>query len=162
MNDTTKRVLFDICKNKQDLLLVDVMNHIHRFLWVNQDLSITLPNGDIQQTGHIYGFTNYLLLLKDRFPNCAIVLCLDGHDEERKRVNPEYKAGRTHHESLYQIIPDILDICSLVEGVYTCYDALHEADDAIGVVCNTVKKLCANNGIKKNIYTFKISLVAKL
>lgn len=151
MNDTTKKALYDICVNHKDVLVVDVMNYLHRYMWVYRDLSVTLGDETIC-TGHIYGFTNLMVYLKEKFPNCAIILALDGIDKERRATNSEYKAQREHSYDVAGGIDEIVKMCSLVEGVYTCYDRDYEADDVIGVVSKTVSKMCIKNGIEKKVY----------
>lgn len=153
MNVVTKKCLYDICVNHKDFLLVDVMNHVFRFAWANHDLSVNI-NGEDIPTGHIYGFTRFILSLKDNFPNCAILLAFDGYDEDRRKVNSKYKEGRGDHTNFYKDTVVIKDLCSLIEGVYSCYDSSHEADDVINVVSKQVKKLCEKQGcyVNKNIY----------
>lgn len=151
MNNVTKQCLYDICVKQNDLLIVDVMNHLFRFLWANRELS-TVIDGEERATGHIYGFLRFVLLLKDRFPDCSIVLAFDGYDEERRTVSSEYKGGRANHDNIYRDIDDLRDMCSLIDGVYSCYDPKYEADDMINVVSHMVKRLCNSKSIKKNIY----------
>ena len=153
MDVITKRVLYDICVNHGDVMVVDTLNYLHRYLWVHRDLSARYKD-NIVMTGHIYGFTNLILSLKKRFNKCAIILALDGIDKTRKQLNPNYKSHRSH-SGQYQPdeqLMEIIDICSLIEGVYVCYNPDYEADDAIGVVANTVRRICVRNNISKNIF----------
>lgn len=151
MNDTTKRCLYDICVNRKDVLLVDLMNHLHRFLWANQELSVNIGD-EIVPTGHLYGFTKFILMLKDRFPNSAIVIAQDGYDKERRKQSPDYKANRSNHDNIYSVVPDLIEFCSLVDGVYTCYHPDYEADDVINSISGMVQRLCKSKGFKKSIY----------
>lgn len=151
MNNVTKQCLYDICVKSEDLLVIDVMNHLFRFFWANSELSAVIDGEEIP-TGHIYGFLRFILFLKDRFPNCSIVLALDGYDEDRRKINSEYKSGRANHDNIYEGIQDLRDMCSLIDGVYVAYHPKYEADDMINMVTGTVKKLCDSKSIKKNVY----------
>ena len=149
--DNNKLNYYEILAKHEDVLLVDVMNHLHRFLWVNKDLSVIIDDEEIM-TGHIYGFLRYLLSLKERFPKGSIVLVLDGKDEERIKLNPEYKSGRDRTVNLYKDIPDILEFSSLLDGVYYSYNENFEADDTICSLSHIMTRLCLSNNIKKDIY----------
>lgn len=151
MNEVTMDSLYDICTNHGDVMVVDVLNYLHRYMWVHRDLSVTIGD-EIVNTGHLYGFTNFMIFLKRKFPNCAIILALDGIDKERRNINSSYKADRSHEYSVESEMDELLSMCSLVEGVYTCYDRDYEADDAIGVVARKISKLCIKNNIKKTVY----------
>lgn len=151
LTEDTKRKLYNICMVNKDLLLVDVMNHLHRFLWANQDLSVTI-NDEIVSTGHLYGMTRFVSMLKERFPDCSIVLCLDGYDSERREINPEYKANRDHTLNLYEQIDDLVEMCSLLDGVYSCYCKDCEADDIINSISFIVYNLCKKAKVRKSIW----------
>ena len=151
MNEITKKSIYDMCVNHEDVIVVDVMNYLHRYMWVHQDMQAVV-NGEPVCTGHLYGFTNLMLYLKEKFPNCAIVLALDGIDRERRATNEEYKAQRSHTYQVNSEMGELIKMCSLVEGVYTCFDENYEADDVINVVSNTVRNICVKNNIQKTIY----------
>lgn len=149
--DSSKQNYFEILARRDEVLLVDVMNHLHRFLWVNRDLSVTIDDEEIP-TGHIYGFLRYILFLRDKFPKGSIILVLDGKDKERVQLNPEYKSGRDRSFNLYKDIPDIVDFASLVDGVYYSYNENFEADDTICSLSHIMTRLCRANQLEKNIY----------
>lgn len=151
MTDKTKQNLFDICMKHDDVMIVDVLNYLHRYLWVNQDMSVVI-DGEPVYTGHLYGFTRLMIYLKDKYPNCAIILALDGIDKSRRQVNSEYKAQRDHTYRVDAEMDELLKMCALVDGVYSCLDDNYEADDVINVVSTKVRELCLKNSIKKNIY----------
>jgi 5'-3' exonuclease len=132
-------------------MVIDVMNYLHRYMWVHQDMAVMI-DGDMVQTGHLYGFTKLMTYLKDKFPNCAIILALDGIDKSRRSVNVEYKAQREHTYKVDAEMAELLKMCSLVQGVYACYDENYEADDVINVVSNKVRELCLKNSIRKTVY----------
>lgn len=151
MNDVTKRVLFSMCMGKGDVLLVDVLNYLHRFAWVFRDMTTNI-GGTPQSVGHIYGFLRFLCYLKDKFPQCSIVLALDGIDTERREINANYKTNRECSYKLDISLEEILDMCSLIDGVYTCFDSTKEADDVIGSVSKKVCELCNKHNISKAVY----------
>ena len=151
MNEDTKRYLYDICVNHRDVLIVDVMNYLHRYYWTHQDLSVVIDD-KVVQTGHLYGFTKFLLFLKDKFHDCSIVLAMDGMDKTRREINSEYKAGRSSSDNLYNSAENLFKMCSVLSNVYTCYDKDYEADDIINSVSNRIRDLCKRNNINKHIY----------
>ena len=151
MKDTTKSNIYNIVKKYKDVLLVDLMNHLHRFQWVYQDLH-TSCGDEIIYTGHIYGFLRFITFLKDRFPDCAIIVVRDGYDKDRRGVVQEYKSNRTHSHEMYRYVKDIVKFASMMDGVYVSYHPNFEADDSINVVSNFLHGLCERYKIKKNIY----------
>jgi len=152
MNDLTKHSIFDICKKYEEIIVIDVYNYIFKYFYAHNDLSVTTKDGEVIPTGHIYGFTKNILFLKDHFPKCAIILCVDGKDTSRSELYPEYKAGREHQLNPGDYIGVIEDLCSIIDGVYICYDPSYEADDAAGSSVRTLKYLCNKFNIPKQIY----------
>lgn len=152
MNQITKQSIFDICKKYDTVFILDVFNYIFKYYFAHKELSIKSETGETIPTGHIYGFLKNLLFLKEKFPNCAIVMAIDGHDAQRREVNPEYKANRQHEIEPSEYISLIMGFCSLVDGVYTCYDANYEADDIVNSVSKDVKYLCDKYQIDKQVY----------
>ena len=61
--DDSKKNYYNILANREEVLLVDVMNHLHRFLWVNKDLSVIIDDKEVL-TGHIYGFLRYITFFR--------------------------------------------------------------------------------------------------
>lgn len=151
MNIDTKQSLFDLCKKYNDVFVVDMFNYIFKYYFANKDLSVTRDEKVIP-TGHFFGITRQMIFLKEHFPNCAIVFAIDGHDMTRREINEEYKAGRVHEIEPAEYVNEIVMMCSLIDGVYSCYNPNYEADDVIGSVSTTLKSLCERNNIEKNIY----------
>lgn len=152
MNNVTKQSIFDLCKKYDTVFILDVFNYVFKYYFAHKELSIQSKLGETIPTGHIYGFLKNLLFLKEKFPNCAIVMAIDGIDNQRREVNPEYKANRHHEIEPSEYIDLIMGFCSLVEGVYTCYDANFEADDIVNSVSKDVKYLCDKYEIQKQVY----------
>ena len=151
MLEETKKSLYNICVNHGDVMIVDVMNYLHRYMWVHRDLTVTI--GDMEVcTGHLYGFTKLMTYLKDKSPNCAVILALDGIDQKRRSINTDYKAQRDHTYKVDAEMAELLKMCSLVDGVYCVYHEDYEADDVINVVSKRVRELCVKNNIDKSVY----------
>ena len=151
LNEKTKQSLYNICANSKDVLLIDVMNYLHRFMWVHKTMQVSVGD-DVVCTGHLFGFTRFLTCLKTRFPQCSIVLALDGKPEDRMAINPNYKAQRAHTYEVDAEMQELLCMCSVLDGVYVCLDDTKEADDVIYSVSKKVNALCLRNNIAKNIY----------
>lgn len=151
MTDKTKNALFDICTRYDDLFVVDVLNYLHRYMWVHKDMMVAVDGMPVY-TGHLFGFTKLMTSLKTKYRNCAIVLALDGLDISRRMANENYKADREHDYKVDSEMDELLKMCSLVDGVFTCYDSNYEADDVIGVITQEVHHLCKKNGVRKNIF----------
>lgn len=152
MTDDTKHVLVKLCKEKNPIFVLDVYNHIFRYFFAHKDLSVTLEDGTRVPTGHLFGFTRNILWLKEKFPDCAIVLANDGYDQTRRDVDPNYKAERVHEIEPGEYVLDIFKMCSLADDVYVVYDKKYEADDAAASVVRTIKHLCNKFSIDKQIY----------
>ena len=151
MNQETKQALYDICSKYNDLFIVDTFNYIFKYYFANKDLSVT-KDGNVIPTGHFFGITRQMMFLKEKFPNCAVVFAVDGHDQSRRDINENYKAERVHEIEPGRYVQELLKLCSIIDGVYSCYDAHYEADDAIGSIATTVKTLCERNSIEKRVY----------
>lgn len=151
MNNDTKMALYEICNKYNDVFIVDMFNYIFKYYFANKGLSV-IKDGNEIPTGHLFGITRQMLFLKDKFPNCAIIFAVDGYDPSRREINEDYKADRVHEIEPKDYVSDILRFCSLIDGVYSCYDAHYEADDVIGSISTTVKSLCEKNKINKNVY----------
>ena len=142
---------YNILTREGDVILIDLMNHLHRFLWVHKDLSV-IVDGEEVRTGHIYGFLQFLTVLRDRFPKGHFVIVLDGNDKTRRELNPDYKSGRDRSFDMYKDVWDIVRFSSLLDGVYFSYHEDYEADDTICSLCESMTNLCRSNHLKKDIY----------
>ena len=155
MNALTKESLFQMIVRSDEILLIDVSNFLYRYAWAYKDKSV-LINGVETKTGHIYGFLKFLTRLENTFNNPSIVLCLDGLDTSRKELNPYYKANRSSHSDMKEVIlstiDDIVKMSSMITSVYSCYDSSFEADDCIHSIVSSVSSLCDKNKVNKNVY----------
>ena len=152
MTDETKQVLVKLCKEKNPIFLLDCYNYIFKYYFSHRDLSVTLEDGTRVPTGHLFGFTRNILWLREKFPDCAIVLANDGYDQSRRDVDSNYKANRDHEIEPGEYIVDIFKMCSIVSDVYVVYDKAYEADDAAASVVRTIKHLCNKFNFDKQIY----------
>lgn len=152
MNDVTKKNILDIVYKYEDVIIIDVLNHLHRFMWVYNELQVNVDGMNIL-TGHLYGFMNLIGFLKNKFPKCSIILALDGYDEERREINSSYKGNRESSEVNMSVgVQEVELLCSVFDGVYKVFDKKYEADDAMFSVSKKLESLCIKNGVKKNIY----------
>nr|DAP72865.1 MAG TPA: 5'-3' exonuclease [Caudoviricetes sp.] len=155
MNTLTKESLFQMIVRSDEILLIDVSNFLYRYAWAYRDKSVSI-NGVETKTGHIYGFLKFLTRLENTFNNPSIVLCLDGLDTSRKELNPYYKANRSNHSDMKEVIlsttDDIVKMSSMITSVYSCYDSNFEADDCIHSIVSSVSSLCDKNKVNKSVY----------
>lgn len=152
MNDDTKKNILDIVYKYEDVVIVDVLNYLHRYMWVYRDLQVNVEGVNVM-TGHLYGFMNLIVFLKSKFPKCSIVLAIDGFDEKRREIDSNYKGNRESSEvSVYAGVKDVELLCSAFDGVYRVFNKDYEADDAMFSVSKKLERLCVKNGEKKNIY----------
>lgn len=81
---------------KKELILIDASWVIHRMWHVHQDLQVTLHNGTVLKSGHLYGVARLLKSLNTKHPDADLIFCLDGVAVHGTSLNPEYKANRSH------------------------------------------------------------------
>lgn len=151
MNDVTKKAVFDLCSKHKEVFILDTYNYIFKYYFAHKDLSVVVKGKEVP-TGHFYGFLKNLLFLKEHFPDSAIVMAIDGKDLSRSEINPQYKADRQHEIEPMDYMRDLMDFCSLVDGVYACYNPNYEADDIVCSIAKQVKSLCDKHSIMKKIY----------
>lgn len=151
MNDVTKQAIFDLCTKRKEVFILDVFNYVFKYHFAHKDLSVIISGKEVP-TGHLYGFLKNLLFLKEHFPDSAIVLAIDGKDKSRSEINPDYKADRHHDIEPMDDMSLLMNFCSLVDGVYACYDANYEADDIVCSVVTQIRDLCNKHSIDKRVY----------
>lgn len=154
LNEETRINIVDISKNRNDIIILDMSYHLFRYYNVFKHLSIVDGNKRIP-TGHIYGFLKLLGDLKRYFDRPAIIIAVDGYDEERKQINKNYKANRVEKEfNVHDDTDVILEMSSLMSNVYVARHPKYEADDTIYSVAKVFDYLCKKNNIDKNIYIY--------
>lgn len=168
--EETKQSLYEMIVLNNSVLIIDVMNYLHRYAWVYRKMRVSTHRYGVIFTGPLYGFLHLLAYLRNLYPKCSIVLALDGIDKERRKINKDYKANRgytvdmkkdnkdliesiqNNEVELDYMAKDLIDFCSLMDGVYTVYDKDYEADDCIQCVSNVIKTICNSKHIQKRIY----------
>lgn len=151
MNEITKQAIFELCTKKKEVFILDTFNYIFKYHFSHKDLSVIISGKEVP-TGHLYGFLKNLLFLKEHFPDSAVILAIDGKDMSRSEINPEYKADRHHDIEPMDDMSLLMSFCSLVDGVYACYDANYEADDIVCSISRQIKGLCDKHNIEKKVY----------
>lgn len=151
MNDVTRQAIFDLCTKKKEVFILDVYNYVFKYYFAHKDLSVVIDGREVP-TGHIYGFIKNLLFLKEHFPDSAIILAIDGRDNSRREINPQYKADRHHEIEPMDDMRILMSFCSLVDDVYACYDENYEADDIVCSISTQLNFLCEKHQIQKKIY----------
>lgn len=79
----------------KNLILIDTSWVVHRMWYAHQDLQVTLHNGEVLKSGHLYGVCRLLESLTSKYPAADIVCCLDGVAKHGKSLSDDYKANRT-------------------------------------------------------------------
>lgn len=117
---------------KKELILIDASWVIHRMWHVHQDLSVTLSDGTVMKTGHVYGVMRLLKSLNTKHPDADLILCLDGLAVHGKDLNPEYKGNRGG--ATHEAFNDLGVICECATAFKNTTVAFHrrlEADEVI-------------------------------
>jgi hypothetical protein len=154
LNEITKNIIFKISSSNTSVVILDMSFHLHRYAYAHKNLSINKDGVNIP-TGHIYGFTKLITTLKKRFANTAIIIAVDGYDQDRKNLDGNYKAGRETKEfNIHAYTTQILEMCSLIPDVYVTYNSKYEADDSIYIVSRSLDTLFKKNWIEKDIYIY--------
>ena len=152
MDEVSRQSLIDMCHNSDPIFILDGFNYVFKYYYAHKDLSVEIEDKTFY-TGHMYGFLRNLLFLKEKFPNCTIVVCEDGYDASRRELYPEYKANRSEHDfdpkSDFNVIRRF---SSLVDGVYWSYHSDFEADDIAASITRRLKFLCDSTKTPKQIY----------
>ena len=153
--ETKKNIMAIAQRNSNCVVIVDMSYHLYRFYYTFKNLSIN-NNGVIIPTGHIYGFLNMICRLRRLLDKPAIILAVDGRDQERKKINYEYKLDRSsgREYNVHGTTNDILSMLGLLEGVYKSYHPDYEADDTIYSVARALDFLFTKNKIDKDIYIY--------
>ncbi len=156
LKEGTKKIIHDLAYNYGDVVLLDTSYHIYRYFYAHRHLGVDV--GDMfLPTGHVYGVTNLVCSLRDDIVDPSVILVLDGRDEKRYKINPNYKAGRGSKSDfkLGTISKEVVAITSTIEkGVYVSYNPNFEADDTMYSIALTLRKLFKDNNIDKDIYIY--------
>lgn len=120
--------------NKTNLILIDASWLIHRSFHTFKDLSVTLRDGSVLRSGHLYGVMRGLRQISQAYPNSLIIFCLDGNPTHGKTLDPEYKANRIKHEGVWTPFDDLGVLITMILSYPNTKIAFHkdlEADEII-------------------------------
>lgn len=82
-------------------------------------------------TGDFYGSLKCILAFARNLPHCAIILCLDSPNPEKKQILTTYKANRGDNSHVYEKIQEVVSTACLLPNVFVAYKEKKEADDLI-------------------------------
>lgn len=118
---------------KKELILIDASWVIHRMWHVHQDLQVTLHNGTVLKSGHLYGVARLLKSLNTKHPEADIVFCLDGVAVHGTSLNPEYKANRGHGTvaTAFDDLGVIAECAAAFDRTQIAFHRALEADEVI-------------------------------
>ena len=83
------------------VLLIDGTNAAYRFRHTCSDLSVDMPNGDIKNTGVMYGFFTMIMRYIDTYHPTSIIVAWEGGNLWRDKLYPKYKAARRVKRKAY-------------------------------------------------------------
>jgi len=111
------------------LILIDLSWLLHKSFHSYLDLSVTMAMGLKIPTGDIHGVLQGVKMWASKYPNSAIVLCMDSPSPKRKQQSTAYKSGRHSDSSVYAKIEEAVITASLLPNLYVAYHDDWEADD---------------------------------
>ena len=126
---------------KKELILIDASWVIHRMWHVHQDLSVTLSDGTVLKSGHIYGVCRLLKSLNTKHPEADIIFCLDGVAMHGKSLSADYKANRSHGE-VYTAFDDlgvIVECAVAFDNTVVSFHRALEADEVMSYLVSVHK-----------------------
>lgn len=130
LDQETKQNIVDMSQDSNPVAVVDMSYQLYRYYFALSQLSVNI-NGMNIPTGHMTGFLSLVMKLYEEGYS-GIIICVDGYDETRKSLNPDYRTGRSSDRyNVHNDVDDILCMSSLLPNVYVCRDSGKEADDLI-------------------------------
>ena len=108
-------------------------------------MSVASKNGDLNMTGNI--LSSMVNKLKRTFGSSSrYFVCFDsrGGTSFRKEINPDYKANRSYDSEKISILESVKDVFE-ASSFYDMTLSSCEADDAIYVLCKTLKEYSQDN-----------------
>lgn len=130
---------------KNNLILIDTSWMVHRSFYAFKDLSVTLRDGSVLRSGHLYGVMRGLRQISQAYPNSTIMFCLDGSSNYGKSLDPEYKATRHAKDpNAWNPFDDLGVLVNMILSYPMTSVAFHkdlEADDVISYYTHGLKEL---------------------
>lgn len=108
-------------------------------------MSVASKNGDLNMTGNI--LSSMVNKLKRTFGSSSrYFVCFDsrGGTSFRKEINPDYKANRNYDPEKISVLESVKDVFE-ASSFYDMTLSSCEADDAIYVLCKTLKEYSQDN-----------------
>lgn len=129
-----------------DLILIDFSWVVHRMWWAHKDLQVTLHNGQVLKSGHLYGLCRLLKSLTAKYPLADIVLCLDGVAKHGKSLSSDYKANRTVTDvtTAFSDLGVLIECALSFKEVSVAFHRDLEADEVIAFYARKFKLLYKN------------------
>jgi 5'-3' exonuclease len=117
------------------VVAVDVSNLTYRAFYIHRNLAYKS-----QLTGHIFGFLRTVFSFAKAHPGCEWWWALDGHNSNRRKIDPEYKANRTHADLPISITDEIQErVLGCLPGV-SWFHPGYEADDLIAQMVRSTSR----------------------
>ena len=125
-------------RNYMTQILIDGNNIANRVFFAFKDLSVNI-NGQITNSGVIYGFTKFVINLGLQYNTPNIFIAWDSGSSDRKKLYPEYKSGRdhSHYSDMISQMDDLCLLLSVMNITQVRADG-YEADDVIYTLINTL------------------------
>jgi len=108
-------------------LVIDLSNIAYRSMY-----AVNLKTSDGKPSGHVVGFTNTMLALREKYWNSRFVFVLDSKPTRKIALYPEYKQTRKSAE--YNPVGDIVRYVRLMNCDVVWCDG-EEADDVMASYC---------------------------
>lgn len=128
--------MVDFVKKKRgfEILILDYMNLYYKYSWAFR----FLENSQGEKTGILYGFYDLLTKLKFKHNPSKIIICMDGYDNFRKSIDPDYKADRNKKSDWFFRQDKILkkSLTYFFNEVILAYSDGYEADDIAAYFVN--------------------------
>lgn len=154
LDQETKQNIMRMSGDSDPVAVIDMSYHLYRYFFALNMLSVEI-DGKTFPTGHMTGFLSLIMKLREAGYS-GIIVCVDGYDEERKKLNSEYRSGRSSDRyNVHNDVDDILSMISLIPNVYVCRDSGKEADDLIYSSSKLLRYLFDKNGLYgKEVHIF--------
>lgn len=119
--------LFEAKPRKPKYLIIDFANLVYRTATVKT--KTTFSRADGYPTGHLFLFVRSLVAILKKYPGRIPIFAMEGANDFRKKIFPEYKAQR-EHDTTFDPFPDLIQMLPML----ACGIAVNphwEADDVI-------------------------------
>lgn len=112
-----------------NLILIDASWVIYRMWYVHQELSVTLSDGQVIKTGHVYGCARLMKSLTEKYPKSDIIFVLDGYARHGKELSSDYKADRGSDKTAFTDLGAIVECVAAFPRTSIAFHKDLEADE---------------------------------